>query len=68
MKAFFQLSGQLIRKLRSGSRRGQTLVEYALILAIITVVALAVFAEMGRHLVIIFSSINDILDTAQSSH
>lgn len=61
----------LIRTIRSRCatpRKGQTLVEYALILAIISVVAIGVFAQLGHQITVIFSSINSILDTAQSSH
>jgi Flp pilus assembly pilin Flp len=50
------------------SQKGQTLVEYALILAIISVVAIGVFAQLGREITVIFSSINSMLDTAQVSH
>ncbi len=50
------------------SRKGQTLVEYALILAVISVVAIGVFAELNHHLAVIFSDIDSLLDTAQASH
>jgi Flp pilus assembly pilin Flp len=50
------------------SQKGQTLVEYALILAIISVVAIGVFAQLGREITVIFSSIDSMLDTAQVSH
>ena len=49
-------------------KKGQTLVEYTLILAIITLVAVGVFALLGQRITIIFSAITLILDTAQSSH
>ena len=48
-------------------RKGQTLVEYALILAVITIVLIAVFSLLGARLVVIFSAITNLLDTAQSS-
>jgi Flp pilus assembly pilin Flp len=54
---------------RSGSRKkGQTLVEYALILAVITIVLILVFSLLSARLVVIFSAITNLLDTAQSSH
>ncbi len=49
-------------------RKGQTLVEYALVLAILTVVLVACFSLLGSRIVIIFSNITAILDTAQGSH
>lgn len=49
-------------------RRGQTLVEYSLILAVICVVMVAVFAAFDKQLIAIFSAINVVLDTAQGSH
>ena len=49
-------------------KKGQTLVEYALILAVITIVLVAVFSLLSARLVVIFSAITSILDTAQSSH
>ena len=49
-------------------RKGQTLVEYALILAIISVVMIAVMSLLGKQIVIIFSRIEALLDTAQGSH
>ncbi len=53
---------------RLARRDGQTLVEYALILAIITVVMVAVFSMLGARIVVIFQAIDNLLDTAQSSH
>ena len=53
----------------AGSRRnGQTLVEYALILAVLAVVLIASFSLLGKNIVLVFSSITGVLDTAQSSH
>ena len=54
---------------RRGSRKkGQTLVEYALILAVLTIVLVAVFSLLGARIVVVFSAITNLLDTAQSSH
>jgi len=50
------------------SRRGQTLVEYSLVLAIITVVMISVMTLLGNRIVVVFSAITNLLDTAQSSH
>ena len=52
----------------SSSKKGQTLVEYALILAVITIVLVAVFSLLSARLIVIFSAITNILDTAQGSH
>jgi Flp pilus assembly pilin Flp len=48
--------------------RGQTLVEYTLILAVLTIVMVAVMSLLGGRIVLIFSGIMNLLDTAQSSH
>jgi Flp pilus assembly pilin Flp len=50
------------------SRRGQTLVEYALILALIVVVCIGVLTALGNRVIYVFSTITSLLDTAQSSH
>jgi Flp pilus assembly pilin Flp len=55
-------------KTRKSRRKGQTLVEYALILAIITIVMIAVMSLLGNRIVVVFSAITNLLDTAQSSH
>ncbi len=49
-------------------RRGQTLVEYSLVLAIITVVMIAVMSLLGNRIVVVFSAVANLLDTAQASH
>jgi len=54
---------------RRGSRKkGQTLVEYALILAVLTIVLVSVFSLLSARIIVIFSAITNLLDTAQSSH
>ena len=68
MSIFTKLSGNAGRSARLASRKAQTLVEYALILAVVSVVAIGVFAALDQQLLIIFSSLNNLLDTAQSSH
>jgi Flp pilus assembly pilin Flp len=50
------------------ARRGQTLVEYALILAFISVVAISVLINLGNTIRSTFSKINSQLQVAQSSH
>jgi Flp pilus assembly pilin Flp len=49
-------------------RKGQTLVEYALILAIISVVAIAVLIALGGKVKGVYSMVNSQLSTANSSH
>jgi Flp pilus assembly pilin Flp len=51
---------------RCRRRNGQTLVEYALILAVLTVVMVAVFSLLSSRIIVVFSSITNILDTAQA--
>jgi len=53
---------------RASCRRGQTLVEYALVLVILTIVMIACMSLLGSRIVVIFSDITAILDTAQCSH
>jgi Flp pilus assembly pilin Flp len=49
-------------------KKGQTLTEYALIMAILSIVAVAVYGLLDTQIAKIFSGIANILDTAQSSH
>ncbi|PAW76620.1 MAG: hypothetical protein B9S32_14675, partial [Verrucomicrobia bacterium Tous-C9LFEB] len=48
-------------------KSGQTLVEYALILAFISVVAIVVLQALGSKVTSVFSTINSKLDQAQSA-
>jgi len=50
------------------SKKGQTLVEYALVLAVISVVLIASFSLLSTRVILLFSAITNLLDTAQSSH
>ncbi len=51
-----------------GGKRGQTLVEYALILAFISVVAISVLIRLGNEVRLIFTTITSQLAVASSSH
>ena len=53
---------------RSKSKRGQTLVEYALILAFISVVAISVLISLGQAIRGTYTKISASLASAQSSH
>lgn len=53
---------------RQGNKKGQTLVEYALILAFLSVVAISVLLNVGNSLRTLFSTINSQMKMAQSSH
>jgi Flp pilus assembly pilin Flp len=53
---------------RLKSRKGQTLVEYALILAFISVVAIAVLISLGASVKGTYTKISSALVSAQSSH
>ncbi len=55
-----------LRRLKS--KKGQTLVEYALILAFISVVAISVLLALGKNVTSVFSTINSQLTAAQTSH
>lgn len=54
--------------IRPIGKKGQTLVEYAIILAFISIVAVGVFTALGSRIVTVFSAVDNLLDTAQSSH
>ena len=53
---------------RMKSRKGQTLVEYALILAFISVVAISVLIALGNQVKSVFTTITSQIAIAQSSH
>jgi len=57
---------KLLRQLKS--KKGQTLVEYALILAFISIVAIAVLIALGNRVKGVFTTITSQLAYAQSSH
>jgi Flp pilus assembly pilin Flp len=50
------------------SKKGQTLVEYALILAFISVVAISVLISLGQRVKSVFTTISSQLSAAQTSH
>ncbi len=50
------------------TKKAQTLVEYALILAFISLVAISVLLRLGTQVRIVFSTINSQLAVAGSSH
>jgi len=58
---------KLFHRKRKG-KRGQTLVEYALILAFISVVAISVLIRLGDEVKTIFTTITSQLSIAGSSH
>ncbi|MCE0522985.1 MAG: Flp family type IVb pilin [Methylacidiphilales bacterium] len=53
---------------RMKSKKGQTLVEYALILAFISVVAISVLIALGNQVQSVFTTITSQLAIAGSSH
>ncbi len=53
---------------RMKSKKGQTLVEYALILAFISVVAISVLIALGNQVKSVFTTITSQLSVAGSSH
>ncbi|MCE0499456.1 MAG: Flp family type IVb pilin [Methylacidiphilales bacterium] len=54
-----------LRRLKS--KKGQTLVEYALILAFISVVAISVLIALGNNVKSVFTTISSQLQYAQSN-
>lgn len=48
------------------SKKGQTLVEYGLILALVSIVVIAVLTLLGDQIQAIFSTITNTLETAAS--
>jgi Flp pilus assembly pilin Flp len=53
---------------KTGDKRGQTLVEYALILAFISVITLSVLSALGRQINGTFSRVTSALSSSVSSH
>jgi Flp pilus assembly pilin Flp len=53
---------------RKKSRKGQTLVEYALILAFVSVIAIAVLIRLSGQVKTLFTTINSQLAAAGNSH
>ncbi len=54
--------------MRRRSKKGQTLVEYALILAFVSVCAISVLLRLGGEVRTVFSTITSQLAVATSSH
>jgi Flp pilus assembly pilin Flp len=63
--AHFEVAPQIQRP---RSRQGQTLVEYALILAIISLVAVGVMVNLGQKVGGVYSAITSDVASAQASH
>jgi Flp pilus assembly pilin Flp len=59
---------QVTQHKRRRSKRGQTLVEYALILAFVSVCAIAVLIRLGTEIKTVFTTITSELAVASSSH
>jgi Flp pilus assembly pilin Flp len=57
---------KMYRKLKG--KKGQTLVEYALILAFISVVAISVLIALGQRIKAVFTTISSQLSTAGTQH
>jgi Flp pilus assembly pilin Flp len=51
-----------------GFRRGQTLVEYAMILAIISLVAVGIMINLSQKVGAVYSTITSVVASAQASH
>ena len=57
-----------IFQLQRKNKKGQTLVEYALILAFVSVVAISVLIRLGNEVKLVFTTITSQLAVAGSSH
>ena len=64
LRAFLRLS----RRARQTGRSGQTLVEYALIICMMSILAIAIYTLLNGQIERIFSVIANNLDTSQGSH
>jgi Flp pilus assembly pilin Flp len=53
---------------RKKIRAGQTMVEYALILAFISIVAISVLNTLGNQVKAVFTRVSSTLNTAMASH
>lgn len=62
------MTRQAKQHLRRRSKKGQTLVEYALILAFVSVCAISVLIRLGSEVKTVFSTITSQLAVASSSH
>jgi Flp pilus assembly pilin Flp len=56
------------KRRRFSSRRGQTLVEYALILAFVSVVAISILVAVGTNTKAVYSTINSQISKASATH
>lgn len=63
-KIYAKLASQLVH-LKS-TKKGQTLVEYGLILALVAIVVIAILTAMGGKLNEIFGKVNNALETSGS--
>jgi len=54
----------LLQLLRPGAKKGQTLVEYGLILALVSIVVISVLGLLGNRLKVIFNTITNTLSSA----
>jgi Flp pilus assembly pilin Flp len=55
-----------LKRAQKNAKKGQTLVEYALILAFISVVAILVLKQLGSKVTSVFSNVSGQLDQASS--
>ncbi len=62
------VNASLKKHFRKRNKRGQTLVEYALILAFVSVVAISVLINLGKQIKGVFTTISSQLAYAGSSH
>jgi Flp pilus assembly pilin Flp len=67
MSSLLKSFRRYFRGTKLGRRKGQTLVEYSLVLTVLVILALGVFSALSARVVLVFSGINAILDTAQGS-
>jgi Flp pilus assembly pilin Flp len=68
MRSIFQKLFSAAAPRKSPRKKGQTLVEYALILALLAIIMLTAMSLLGKQIIAVFSEITTLLDTAQGSH
>ena len=62
------LTHAMIALRRTNSKKGQTLVEYALILAFISIVAVGVLIALGNQIKTVFTTISSQIAVVNGSH
>jgi Flp pilus assembly pilin Flp len=68
MPSFFQHFFARFPGRKPRRAKGQTLVEYALILALMSIALIFAFKVLSNQVIVVFSAMTTLLDTQQASH